>query len=106
MVTCTGWVPLASPSLSESCTQPAAAKPRAASNQVSEHASRAKITLQPKGRRGKAMWQCWQVEEDKKNKGKKKKKAEGGLQTAFGSLSKRGMLGGTKPAPGSRRAEQ
>lgn len=105
MVTRTGWVPLASASLSESCTQPAAAKPCAASNQVSEHVSRAKITPQPKGRRGKAMWQHWQVQEDKKNK-EKKKKAEGGLQTAFRSPSKRGMLGGAKPAPGSQRAEQ
>lgn len=49
-------------------------------------------------------------EGSKKNKEEKKKekkrKAGGGLQTAFGSPSKRGTLGGMKPAPGSRRAEQ
>lgn len=53
------------------------------------------------------MWQLWQVQEDKKKKGGRGgRKAGGGLQTAFGSPSKRGMLGSTKPTPGSRRAEQ
>lgn len=42
-----------------------------------------------------------------KNKAKIKKKARGGgLQMAFGSPSKRDMLGGTKRVPGSGGAEQ
>lgn len=52
---------------------------------------------------GKVVWQRWQVEEEEK---KIIKKGRGGLQTAFGYLSKRGMLGSMKSAPGSRCAEQ
>lgn len=66
-----GWSPLASPSLSESCRRPAAAKaPRRQQPGVCTCFQSQESSAAKRGE-GKAVWQHWQVQEDQeRNKGK------------------------------------